>query len=81
MKPSISIGERGAVLHVTDNEGHGVAVPLNRESLERLGVQAATALEAFRGPNKGKAWWRLVRAVATTIGDMADGQAKEEKED
>lgn len=81
MKPSISIDdERGAVLHVTDDDGHGVAVPLNRESLERLGVQCAAALEAFQGPGKGKAWWRVARAVVRTLGDLADGRPDAERD-
>ena len=76
MKPSISIDERGVILHVTGEDGNGVAVPLNQEALEQLGLQCASALEAFRGPGKGKAWWRLARAVATALADIGEKAGK-----
>ena len=69
MKPSISIDERGVLLHVTDNEGHGIAVPLNRETVSQLSAQLAAAAALFKGPEKSQAWWRLVRAVAKAFSD------------
>lgn len=68
-------------MHVTGDDGQGVAVPLNRAALEQLGTQCAAALAVFKGPDKGKAWWRLARAVAEGLGDLANGKTEKEKKE
>lgn len=43
-KPSISIDERGILLHLTDATGHGVTVPIDPEGLSLLAEHAGKAL-------------------------------------
>lgn len=43
MKPSITVDERGVVLHVTDAAGKGFAVPLSAATVAELGLQLARA--------------------------------------
>lgn len=45
MKPSVTIDERGVVLHVTNDAGDGVAVPLSGETIREI-VVAAGRLKA-----------------------------------
>jgi hypothetical protein len=68
LKPTITIDERGAILHVTDPEGHGFAVPLNAETLNELGAQLAVALERVKAPEtRGPFLWNLARAVVREL--------------
>lgn len=68
MKPSVTIDERGVLLHVTDNEGHGVAIPLNGEALAELGAQIALALERLKEPaGRSSFFWRIAKAVAAEV--------------
>lgn len=68
MKPSISIDERGVLLHMTDQEGKGFAVPLNTESLTELAAQAAAALERVKAPEtRGQVLWNIARAVVREL--------------
>ena len=64
MKPSISIDERGVLLHVTDAEGKGLSVALNAETLAELAAQAAVARERLKTPG---AAWQLVRALVREL--------------
>lgn len=68
MKPSVTIDERGILLHVTDNDGHGVAIPLNGEALAELGAQVAIALERMKEPSARNALlWRIAKIVAAEV--------------
>lgn len=68
MKPSISIDERGVLLHLTDPQGHGFAVALNNETLSELGAQIAVALEQVKAPEtRGPFLWNLARAVVREV--------------
>lgn len=84
MKPSISIDERGVLLHMTDPEGKGFAVALNAETLNELGAQIAVALELVKAPEtRGPFLWNLARAVVREVlkpnGKGADGTGDETK--
>jgi len=68
MKPSISIDERGVLLHLTDPQGHGFAVALNTETLNELGAQIAVALERVKAPEtRGQFLWNIARAVVREV--------------
>lgn len=43
-KPSITIDERGILLHLTNAEGQGIAVPIDPEGLSLLAEHAGKAL-------------------------------------
>lgn len=67
-KPAITVDERGVLLHLVDDEGHGFAVPLNQDTLAELGAQCAGALERLQSPEKrGRLLWRLGRAVVREL--------------
>lgn len=68
MKPSISIDERGVLLHMTDADGKGVAVALNAETLNELMAQGALALERLQAPEtRGTVMWNLGRAIVREL--------------
>lgn len=50
MKPSISIDERGVLLHVTNEAGEGVTVPLEPATIQQMGQQLAKAKAALMTP-------------------------------
>lgn len=64
MKPSISVDERGVLLHVTDAEGKGVAVKLSAETLTELAAQTTLALERLKHP---EGIWNLARAIVREL--------------
>lgn len=70
MKPSLTVDERGLILHVTTEDGEGVAVPLNAQTVG----EAVKAAERVLTP-EGKR--RLVRGFARllleVIGDENQG--------
>lgn len=47
MRPSITVDERGVLLHVLDEAGEGVAVKLDAETIKSLGMQLAAAKAAL----------------------------------
>jgi hypothetical protein len=59
MKPSVTVDERGVILHVTNDAGEGVAVPLNAE----LVTEATNAAARLLSP-EGK------RALARGLGRL-----------
>lgn len=68
MKPSITIDERGVILHVTNAAGEGVAVALNKETLGELVAQGTIALEALQSPGtRGTLFWNIGRAVVREL--------------
>lgn len=68
MKPSITIDERGVILHMTDDAGAGVAVALNAETLGELVAQGTVALERLQSPEtRGQVLWNLGRAVVREL--------------
>lgn len=55
MKPSVTVDERGVILHVTDSDGKGVAVPLSGETLTEIAAkwnQAKATLITPEGKRK-----------------------------
>jgi hypothetical protein len=79
MKPTITVDERGIILHVTNEAGEGFAVPLSAETVAQLGLQLARAKAKLMTPEGksqvakalGSLFWQLV-------GDTkeADGTSK-----
>ncbi len=68
MKPSITIDERGAILHMTNDAGEGVAVALNAETLAELVTQGTAALKRLQSPEtRGQVLSNLVRAVVREV--------------
>jgi hypothetical protein len=69
MKPTITIDERGVLLHLVDDAGKGFAVALNAETLSELGAQVAVALEKLREPEQRSSFlWNVARAVVRELG-------------
>lgn len=48
MKPSISVDERGVIVHLTNDAGEGVAVPLEADTV----LEAAAAIERAKAKLK-----------------------------
>lgn len=68
MKPSITVDERGAVLHMTNDAGEGVAVPLNAETLGEIVTQGAAALERLKSPETRRPLlWNIAKAVVREL--------------
>lgn len=68
MKPSITIDERGAVLHFTDDKGEGIAVALNVETLTEINTQATAALERLKEPEtRSQIFWNVGRALVREL--------------
>ena len=67
MKPSVTIDERGIILHLTDTQGRGVAVPLSIETLLELQRQLELVRARFQGPELGSTLLRIGRAVVDVI--------------
>jgi hypothetical protein len=66
--PLITVDERGIIVHLVDSEGHGVAVPLNGESLAALAGQCALALEKIKSADtRGGFLWGVARAVVREV--------------
>lgn len=69
MRPSLTIDERGILLHVTTDAGEGVAVPLEPQTV----VELASGLERARAQLKtGAGWSKLLRAVGRTLLDLSE---------
>ena len=60
MKPSITLDERGAILHVTTDKGEGVAVPLNAETV----ASVAKSVERLLSPEGKRV---VVRALGRAV--------------
>ncbi len=54
MKPSVTIDERGVILHVTTDAGEGVAIPLALETVTELVTSLAAARVALMQPQGRK---------------------------
>lgn len=68
MKPSITVDERGVLLHLVDDAGKGYAVALNAETLTALVAQGTLALESLKSPEtRGQVLWNLGRAVVREL--------------
>lgn len=66
MKPAISIDERGILLHVTDDTGEGIAVPLDPE---RIAAGVKTAIQNAKSED-GKR--RILRALGSLVSDLLE---------
>jgi hypothetical protein len=76
MKPSITVDERGVLLHVVTEQGEGVAIPLDPKML------AAAAGEAFTRVQTPEGKTRVVRALGRlflelTAPESSDGSDAE----
>jgi len=68
MKPSITVDERGILLHVTNEAGEGFAIPLSTQTVVDLGLQLARAKAKLMTPEGktqvakalGSLFWQLV---------------------
>jgi hypothetical protein len=69
MKPSLTIDERGPILHVTTDAGEGVAIPLEPKTV----LELAAGLERARAALKtGKGWSMLLRGLGRVLIDLAE---------
>jgi hypothetical protein len=68
VKPSITIDERGVLLHVTDSDGNGVAVPLEPSTVLELSAALDRARTNLRTP-KGRGV--LLRGLAALAAEIA----------
>lgn len=76
MKPSITIDERGVILHVTTDAGEGIAVPLEPATV----LELAAALERGRAALKTPAGWsKLLRGAGRLLLELSeeDGDRKQ----
>lgn len=68
MKPSITVDERGIILHLLNDAGEGVAVPLNASTVADSQAALARAKEKLKTPEGksqvakalGSLFWQLV---------------------
>lgn len=74
MKPSITIDERGILLHVTNDAGEGVAVKLDGETITQLGTQLARAKASLMTPEGKKV---VGKALASLFWQLA-GEKKDD---
>lgn len=73
VKPSVTIDERGVILHVTTEAGEGVAIPLEPKTV----LELAAALERARGAFKsGSGWSTVLRGAGRILLDLTS-QEKE----
>lgn len=70
MKPSITIDERGVLLHVTDKDGHGVAIPLEPTTVLELAGSLQLAAQKLKTP-EGKR--TLVHGLVDVFTKLAKG--------
>jgi DNA-binding transcriptional regulator LsrR (DeoR family) len=67
MKPSVSIDERGVILHVTDSQGNGVAVPLSVETIAEITTKLQRAKTTIGTPEGKKKLLRGLVALALEL--------------
>ena len=73
MKPSVTIDERGVILHVTTDAGEGVAIPLEPATV----LELAAGFEAAKARLKTPAGrWQLAKGIASLFGDLGKGRSK-----
>lgn len=70
LKPSITIDERGVLLHVTDKDGHGVAIPLEPTTVLELAGSLQLAAQKLRTPDGKRT---LVRGLVDVFAKLAKG--------
>lgn len=71
MKPSITIDERGVLLHVTTDAGEGVAVKLEPSTV----LELMAGLERARGALKTTAGWStLLRGAGRLLLELSEGK-------
>lgn len=69
MKPSLTIDERGAILHVTTDAGEGVAIPLEPATVLELAAGFERARATLKTP-EGRS--SLVRGLGRLLLELAD---------
>lgn len=70
MKPSVTVDERGVLLHVTNGAGEGIAVPINAELVGDVTKAAARLLT----PEGKSAALRVVGRVLLELLKEDDGK-------
>lgn len=69
MKPSVTIDERGVILHVTTDAGEGVAIPLE----PKTALELAAGLERARARlNSPGGWSTLLRGAGKLLLELAE---------
>lgn len=77
MKPSITVDERGVILHLTNPAGEGFAVELSPSTIVEMGAQLAKAKAAVLTP-EGKR--TIARALGTLFWQLVEEAPNEESE-
>lgn len=75
-KPSVTIDERGILLHLVDGNGKGVAIPLEPATLVQLSAAVTRAVAEIKTP-RGRSL--LVSAAGALFRQLTE-PAKEERE-
>lgn len=73
-KPSITVDERGVILHLTNDAGEGFAVELSPSTILEMGAQLAKAKAALVTP-EGK------RTIVKALGSLFQELIKHPKEE
>ncbi len=76
-KPSITIDERGILLHLVDGNGEGVAIPLEPATLLQLSAAVTRAVATLKTPG-GRSL--LVSAAGALFRQLSEQPTKEERE-
>ncbi len=74
-KPSITVDERGVILHLTNDAGEGFAVELSPSTIVEMGAQLAKAKAALVTP-EGKR--TIVKALGSLFQELVKTQPKED---
>jgi hypothetical protein len=76
VKPSVTIDERGVLLHVTTEAGEGVAIPLAAETVVELIGGLTRARVALMQPKGRKIVLRALGAAFLELTKPGDGNGK-----
>jgi hypothetical protein len=70
VKPSITVDERGVLLHITTAEGNGVAIPLDPATALEMWGKLSLALKSPDGRST------LLRGLGRLLAELAQGKGK-----
>jgi hypothetical protein len=77
VKPSVTIDERGVLLHVTTESGEGIAIPLCAETVVDLIGGLSRARVALMQPKGRKVLLRALGAAFLELTKPGDGNGTE----